>query len=271
MKYWKLAIQITSEIDREEAMAALLHMDWESFEEEEQFLLAYIPDENFSRSEVELYLKGKAWQFTLEQIAQQNWNAVWESNFAPVIVDDFVGIRAHFHAPIENVVHELHITPKMSFGTGHHATTHMMIQLMRPYDWQGKKVFDFGTGTGVLAILSEKLGAKDVLATDCDSWCMENAAENAAANNCNVIRLQLLDHAGVEGKFDFILANINRHILLENMKVLSEKLASDGRLFISGFLPEDISVLEEAYSKVGLCEDQVVYRDKWAAIILRHQ
>ncbi|MCG9899732.1 MAG: 50S ribosomal protein L11 methyltransferase [Hydrotalea sp.] len=270
MMYWKLTIEITQESDREEAMAALIQMDWESFEEEENTLHAYILEEKMKRTEVESYLNIKGWAHSFEQIEQQNWNALWESNFEPVIVDDFVGIRAHFHEPIIGVQYELQITPKMSFGTGHHATTHMMMQLMRSFNWVGKKVFDFGTGTGVLAILAEKLGATQVLATDCDTWCIENSEENAATNNCTQVRLQLLDHAGVDGEYDFILANINRHILLDNMEGLAKKLRTNGRLFISGFLPEDVQVLEEVYHKVGLAQEKLVQRDKWVAMILHH-
>lgn len=271
MIYWKLTLAIDNEADKEAAMAALLQMDWESFEEEERALLAYVPEESFNRSEVEVFLNSKSWTYSLEQIAQQNWNALWESNFEPVIVDDFVGIRAHFHEPIVGVEYELQITPKMSFGTGHHATTHMMIQLMRSFNWVGKKVFDFGTGTGVLAILAEKLGATLVLGTDCDTWCIENSEENVATNECTHIKLQLLDHADVEGEYDFVLANINRHILLDNMEILAKKLRGDGRLFISGFLPEDVDVLEEAFHKVGLEQEQLVQRDKWVAMVLCHK
>lgn len=271
MIYWKLTLAIDNEADKEAAMAVLLQMDFESFEEDERALLAYVPEESFNKSEVEVFLNSKSWTYSLEQIAQQNWNALWESNFEPVIVDDFVGIRAHFHEPIVGVEYELQITPKMSFGTGHHATTHMMIQFMRSFNWVEKKVFDFGTGTGVLAILAEKLGATYVLATDFDTWCIENSEENVATNECTHVKLQLLDHADVEGEYDFVLANINRHILLDNMEILANKLRGDGRLFISGFLPEDVHVLEEAFHKVGLEQEQLVQRDKWVAMVLRHK
>ncbi len=122
--------------------------------------------------------------FSKTIIEETNWNQVWESNFDPVIVDDFVAVRAHFHEPIKNVQHEIVITPKMSFGTGHHATTYMMMQQMRELDFAGKNVFDFGTGTGVLAILAEKLGAQKVIAIDNDDWSIENADENVKRNNC---------------------------------------------------------------------------------------
>src|SRR5205085_7037613 len=137
----------------------------------------------------------------------------WEKNFERVIIDDFVAIRAPFHKPIQKVTHEIVITPKMSFGTGHHATTFMMIQQMQDVDFKNKKVLDFGTGTGILAILAEKLGATKITAIDNDEWSISNANENIKTNNCRNIQLLLSDSPMLSQKFDVILANINKSVI----------------------------------------------------------
>ncbi len=147
-------------------------------------------------------------------IEKQNWNALWESNFEPVQVDDFVGVRAGFHAPFGGVVeHDIVITPKMSFGTGHHGTTYCVMQLMRGIDFANKSVFDFGTGTGILAILAQKLGAGPVLAVDNDDWCIENASENIIVNNTQSIEIEKVNDANLNKKFNIIIANINKNII----------------------------------------------------------
>jgi ribosomal protein L11 methyltransferase len=173
-------------------------------------------------------------------IKEQNWNAVWESNFDPVRVGDFVGVRAHFH-PVFNppVTHEIKITPKMSFGTGHHATTFTVMQLMQEIDFNSKTVYDFGTGTGILAILAEKLGASNVLAVDNDDWCIENAEENIHKNKSKVIKIEKVESAFQKQQFDIILANVNRHIIEANLDALTQIGKSGGVLVLSGLLAED--------------------------------
>jgi len=173
-------------------------------------------------------------------IKEENWNAVWESNFEPVRVGDFVGIRANFHPSFEpKVQYEIQITPKMSFGTGHHATTFSVMQLMEHMDFSGKSVYDFGTGTGILAILAEQLGAKEVLAVDNDPWCIENSQENILANSCSKIRLEQVQSAFQPRDFDMIIANVNRHIIEANMEELSKVSNSNSTLILSGLLIED--------------------------------
>ena len=173
-------------------------------------------------------------------IKEENWNAVWESNFEPVRVGDFVGIRANFHPSFEpKVQYEIQITPKMSFGTGHHATTFSVMQLMEHMDFSGKSVYDFGTGTGILAILAELLGAKEVLAVDNDPWCIENSEENILANSCSKISIQQVNSAIQPRDFDIIIANVNRHIIEANMEELSKVSNSNSILILSGLLIED--------------------------------
>jgi ribosomal protein L11 methyltransferase len=173
-------------------------------------------------------------------IKEENWNAIWESNFEPVRVGDFVGIRAHFHPSFDPAVqYEIKITPKMSFGTGHHATTFTVMQMMEHLNFKGKSVYDFGTGTGVLAILAEKLGAVDLLAVDNDDWCIENAKENILNNETKWILIKKVDSAYQDRPFDIILANVNRHIIEANMKELTQVAHPGSELILSGLLIED--------------------------------
>ena len=173
-------------------------------------------------------------------IKEENWNAVWESNFEPVRVGDFVGIRANFHPSFDpKVQYEIQITPKMSFGTGHHATTFTVMQLMENLDFRGKSVYDFGTGTGILAILAEMLGASEVLAVDNDPWCIENSEENLQANGSSMITIQLVDAAFQPRDFDIIIANVNRHIIEANLEALTQVSNSNSTLILSGLLIED--------------------------------
>ncbi len=173
-------------------------------------------------------------------VKEENWNAIWESNFEPVRVDDFVGIRAHFHPHFEPAVQfEINITPKMSFGTGHHATTFTVMQLMEGLNFNGKSVYDFGTGTGILAILAEKLGASSVLAVDNDDWCIENSVENIQNNDSKVITIEKVETAIQTGKFEIVLANVNRHIIEANMLELTTVTGAGGTLILSGLLTED--------------------------------
>ncbi|WP_114791500.1 50S ribosomal protein L11 methyltransferase [Niabella yanshanensis] len=218
----------------------------EGFEETDNGLKVIFLKESYSTDEITELASTYQLQYDIEEIAPQNWNALWESNFSPVIVDDFVGIRASFHEPLQQVQHEIVITPKMSFGTGHHATTHLMMQQMRKISFPEKSVFDFGTGTGVLAILAYQLGAKSIYANDIDEWSILNARENFERNNTAGIRLVQSDSAIMGESFDIILANINRNVLLENMKDLSIQLNANGQLLLSGILEEDLAVIKEA-------------------------
>lgn len=190
--------------------------------------------------ELDIIFKQHILTYLKSAIKEENWNAIWESNFEPVRVGDFVGIRAHFHPSFDPAVqYEIKITPKMSFGTGHHATTFSVIQMMEHLNFKGKSVYDFGTGTGVLAILAEKLGAVDLLAVDNDDWCIENAKENILNNDANGILIKKVDSAYQNRQFDIILANVNRHIIEANMQELTHVAHSGSELILSGLLMED--------------------------------
>ena len=220
-------------------VALLYPIGYDGFLETSNSLKAYIVKDRFIEAELLEIAQGQGLSFSIAEIKTENWNAKWESDFEPVLVDDFVCIRASFHSPAVHALHDIIVTPKMSFGTGHHATTQLMVRLMRDLDFSNKQVFDFGTGTGVLAILAEKLGATKVLAIDNDPWSVENAVENTQANNCKNIEILLTDKPPLEGSFDCILANINKSILLRFMAPLRQLLVKNGQLLLSGLLEDD--------------------------------
>ncbi len=249
-------------------IALLSDYGFEGFEEGERQLKAYISDNNFNEQEFAETIQPFKLSYNVDIVTSQNWNAVWEEHFDPVMVHDFVGIRAHFHPSLANEVqHEIVITPKMSFGTGHHATTYMMIEQMQHLDFHEKQVLDFGTGTGVLAILSEKLGAVHVLATDIDEWSIENANENIERNNCASISLQQADGVILNVKYDIILANINKNIILQNMQQLNDALSGESCLLISGILIDDERDILAATSKLDLKHRNTIHTQRWACML----
>ena len=204
------------------------------------FILATDFEKQGVEKELDIIFNQHSLTYSKSIIKEENWNAIWESNFEPVRVGDFVGIRAHFHPSFDPAVqYEIKITPKMSFGTGHHATTFTVMQMMEHLNFKGKSVYDFGTGTGVLAILAEKLGAVDLLAVDNDDWCIENAKENILNNDTKGILIKKVDAAYQDRQFDIILANVNRHIIEANMQELTQVAQLGSELILSGLLIED--------------------------------
>jgi ribosomal protein L11 methyltransferase len=220
-------------------IASLSVFGFNGFEEKEDLLIATGQEGEVEEEEAGHWLKDQQISFRQTQIAEQNWNALWESNFSPVVVDDFAGVRAHFHPPNPEVRYDLLITPKMSFGTGHHATTRQMISLMRELPVAGARVFDFGTGTGVLAILAAKMGAAGVEAIDNDEWSINNASENFLANNCKHISLRLAENLEGIAPADIVLANINKHIILHFLPQIKALVKPGGFLLLSGLLQDD--------------------------------
>jgi ribosomal protein L11 methyltransferase len=204
------------------------------------FVLKTDFEANLLDNELEIIFKQHKLTYTKSVIKEENWNALWESNFESVRVGDFVGIRANFHPHFEPIVaFEIEITPKMSFGTGHHATTFTVIELMESMDFKRKSVYDFGTGTGILAILAEKLGAASVLAVDNDDWCIENSIENVQNNGCQLVRIEKVESAYQKENFEIIIANVNRHIIEANMLELTQLASPVSTLVLSGLLIED--------------------------------
>jgi ribosomal protein L11 methyltransferase len=251
-------------------IAHLSEAGYEGFEENENELKAFIPEKNYDKELLQEMAFKYQLSFTQQLISEQNWNAVWESNFQPVIVDDFVAIWADFHKPIKNVQHKIIITPKMSFGTGHHTTTYLMMQQMRGIDFTGKTVFDFGTGTGVLAIFAEKLGASNVIAVDNDDWSIENAEENLARNNCKRIQLIKADSVADDHHYDIVLANINKNVLIENLQALAAQLPVHGNMLLSGLLTSDEPDMLAVTGNFSLILRDKSTKDNWICLKFSH-
>ncbi len=204
--------------------------------------------------------------FTVETIADQNWNAVWESQYEPVLIDNSCMVRAPFHPQQAGIEFDIVIMPKMSFGTAHHETTKLMIQYLLGLQIQGKSLLDMGSGTAVLAILARMKGALPVTAIDNDEWAFNNALENVVSNNYADIEVLLGDSSLLEGrKFDIILANINRNILLNDIPSYRQSLNSGGKLFMSGFYSEDLPLIEAKANEVGLSIMSKRMENNWTA------
>ncbi len=251
---------------QEVLIAELSEIGYEGFEESAGELKAFIDEEKCNVIELDFIFNKYSLIYSKSIIKKENWNKVWEANFEPVLVDDFVGIRASFHPSFTNVLHEIVITPKMSFGTGHHATTYMVMKLMQELDFKDKSVFDFGTGTGILAILAEKLGATSLLAVDNDDWCIENASENISINQCKHIDIQKVESFISDKQYDIILANINRNIILDNIKEIAKGLVSGGQLLLSGLLKEDEADIKSVCTDLGLQYHKTLQRNGWIAL-----
>ncbi|MBA2499873.1 MAG: 50S ribosomal protein L11 methyltransferase [Chitinophagaceae bacterium] len=269
-EYVELLIQFNNPGDAELIIAFFGEAGYIGFEERgNKELLAFIHSKDFDESFLN-EISGKInFQYAKSIIPETNWNKDWESNFQPVLVDDYCGIRADFHEPLINVKHEIIITPKMSFGTGHHATTYMMVQCLQDLNVKYKKVFDFGTGTGVLAILAEKEGASEVLAIDHDEWSALNAAENIFRNNAKRITVVQSDNPDYHQNFDIILANINKHIIIESLPALTKQLNPSGFIICSGFMKQDMDDINTTAAKCNLISKQKRVRENWVCVILQ--
>lgn len=231
-------------------IAELGAVGFESFVETADGVLAYIQRQDWKEEllkEVEiLHSSDISISYAKRLIAQQNWNEEWEKNFSPIVIGEQCAVRAPFHEPF-GVPYEIVIEPKMSFGTGHHETTFMMLQWLLETDCSGMKVLDMGCGTAVLAIMAEMRGATSVMAIDIDEWSVENSIENVGRNQCDLIEVQLGDATllPTEATYDLIIANINRNILLEDMHRYVACLQPGGTLLLSGFYLEDLSIIQE--------------------------
>jgi ribosomal protein L11 methyltransferase len=253
---------------RDIILSMLSDEGYHAFEETDAVLSAFIYEEKFDKTLLETLLSSFQLNYTSQKIEEKNWNSIWESGFQPVIIDDYVAVRASFHSPIPLVLYDLIITPKMSFGTAHHATTYMMIKMMRCIEFKEKRVLDFGTGTGILAILAAKSAAGEVVAIDNDELSIMNALENVAANDCPFITVSMNDSTDGLGKFDIILANINLNILIENLGVLKKNLFPSGILILSGILHSDSEyLLQTAGQEFGLIKK--LEMDGWVCLMLK--
>lgn len=251
-------------------IAELGYAGFESFVENETGVIAYIQKEEWHDSilnDINI-LDSDEFEitYTSSEIEQTNWNEEWEKNFNPIVVDNICAVRAPFHDKFD-AEYDIVIEPKMSFGTGHHETTHMMIQHILKSDLKDKSVLDMGCGTGVLAILAELKGAKPIEAIDIDNWCYLNSLENVERNNCSNISVFEGDASLLKGKsYDVIIANINRNILLQDMKTYTTCLNKGGVLFLSGFYNNNIPTIDAEVSKYGLEIKETFERNNWVAL-----
>ncbi len=210
------------------------------------------------------------YSYTIEEIEQKNWNEEWEKNFEPVYVEDKCCIRAPFHPVPQHVQQDILIIPKMSFGTGHHDTTWLMSEALFSLELKNKRVLDMGCGTGVLAILAEKLGAADILAIDIDEWSYENSIENCALNSCFKIKVKQGDSTLLKNEsFDVIIANINRNVLLSDMEAYVQSLNKSGCILFSGFFESDIPELQKKAVSLGLQQSYQKVKNNWAMLQFR--
>jgi ribosomal protein L11 methyltransferase len=270
-EYIEIVFPVSQQSVKDELIAQLSVRGFEGFEEERNALKAFIRRQDLDEAELRRLSDEHHLSFTQSVIENKNWNAEWESAFQPVVIDAFCAVRAAFHPPVPDVTWDIIITPKMSFGTGHHATTWMMVKAMAGIDFNNRPVFDFGTGTGVLAILAEKLGAKEIVAIDNDDNSIENAAENLAANGCTRCRLfKSADLNGI-GHFDIILANINRNTILQNLVYIEQHLSTGGVVLLSGLLNNDQPQVIEEAGKHRLTLTRRLEKEGWICLELVKQ
>lgn len=271
MNYLKICFQVPASVDQELLIAQLSEFAFNGFEQQADHLTAYIDQSVYdNRLQTCIDALKARYQLSVQQsvIADQNWNAQWESDYEPVIVDQFCAVRASFHEPIGSVQYEIVVTPKMSFGTGHHATTYMMMQKMQSINFETVSVLDYGCGTGVLAILAKQLGARFLQAVDIDKWAYRNTLENLSINNAETVQTYCgtLEQVPFQ-KVDIVLANINRNVILDTMASISNRLDKGGLLLCSGFLQEDIVKINELAQMNQLHLEQRIQREKWRCLL----
>lgn len=273
MDYLEFKIGCQEEF-REILIAELADIGFDSFLETESGIDAYILESEFNRADfnqiIETYQDSAQLLVNEAKMPKVNWNEEWEKNYDPIAVDNLVYVRASFHKPKEGFLHEIVINPKMSFGTGHHATTYQMLRHQFEVDHKNKRVLDVGSGTGILAIMAHLLGAKEVEAFDIDEWSVENGNENFDLNGLGTrMGMGTIRQIKPSGSFDLVLANINKNVLLDEMKIYSDLLVTGGYLLLSGFYTQDIEDLVREALPLGLYLINSSDRENWAALILK--
>lgn len=269
MNYYKICI--TASEEEQDLIIALLSADgYDGFEQDQFGLKIYKKETEFEEVGLKELSEQLSFTYKMKLIPDQNWNALWESNFKPIQINNFCAIRADFHPANTAVQHEILIHPKMAFGTGHHETTYLMMSVMESLAIQNKKVLDYGCGTGILAILAAKLEADSIQAIDIDPLSYENTLENIDKNQSKGIQVLLgeLDKI-TDDNFDIILANINRGVIIDNLSTLFSKTKSDGTVLISGILLSDEVLLTSHIKDAGFVIVETFYKGEWICMKLR--
>lgn len=242
----------------------------ESIEDKEDKLISYFLKEDWEIAESQIieFCSFSKILYEIEEVVEQNWNAIWEASFEPVNINDFCYVRAPFHSkPHSNNMIEIILEPKMAFGTAHHATTYMMMAEMEHLDFKGKDVFDYGCGTAILSVLAEKQGAESIYAIDIEDNAIENARYNAQINSCSKITAEQKQLNEIKlREYDIILANINKNVLLDNAKNLKKFLLSDGVLLISGILDGDEAEVIKCYEQEGFIHQKTMQKEDWKCL-----
>ncbi len=272
MNYIEVSVNVKPREQGSDVLIAhLSDLGFESFVESENGFLAYIQEDEYSEDEIKLtfgdYQDIFKIEFTTKVIPKQNWNKEWESNFQPIDVEGKCYIRAPFHEKKTGYLLDIIIEPKMSFGTGHHDTTQLMIRILMLLNVKNQSLLDMGCGTGVLAITASMLGSNPIIAIDIDEWSYENTIENLAKNNINNVIVNKGDAQILEGKtFHTILANINKNVLLNDMPIYKKALEENGNLILSGFFETDIKEIKENAENLGLKYEERYVSNQWAAL-----
>jgi ribosomal protein L11 methyltransferase len=266
MKYTGITFEGLTHEQSDILIAVLPEYGFHGMEEMENCIKAYAKEGNVDLEGLTALSTEMNLTFTVQQIEEENWNQSWESNFEPVVIPGRIQVRAHFHEPIDSVDHQILITPKMSFGTGHHPTTKMMMLAMLERDFKEKSVADFGTGTGILSILAVQLGAKSVAAIDNDDWSIENVKENIELNNAQGIEVSKAGDLDNIDAVDVMLANINKNVLIEHVLSIRAKTKEKGTLIISGLLRTDYDDIVDVYVPIFGANHQKFEEGDWLAI-----
>jgi ribosomal protein L11 methyltransferase len=275
MDFIEVALKVNPEF-ADILTAELGELGFDAFEETAEGFNAYIDEDKFSQEELDNMLARYAdfapVEYQVQKIERQNWNEEWERNFEPLFIGGQASVRASFHEKPANAKYDIVINPKMSFGTGHHETTTLMIENQLTISHQGKRVLDMGCGTGILAIMAGELGASEIVAVEIEDWTVENARENAELNGYGAIDVRLGGAETIAGDqpYDIILANINRNVLLEDMPAYVAVLKPSGILLLSGFYTEDLPALQERATELGVAYVSHRTKNNWVSAIFKN-
>ena len=269
MDYFQISFPLADDQLKEILIAYLAETGFESFQDADGFLLAFVPKDSYDQQQVKNILQNHGIaDFQQNLIAEKNWNKLWEQNFQPVVIANQCLVRAPFHKSGKKFPFELIIEPQMSFGTAHHDTTALMLELMLDIDFKGSKVLDMGSGTGILAIMARKKSAAEVWAIDNNVWAYTNSMHNIRLNKAEGIRVVEGDRQAIpDVAFDYILANINRNVLLEDIPGYSEHLKPGGKMLLSGFLEADLPEIKRKCAEKGIQLKKTILANDWVAAV----